>query len=194
MRKAFLGDAGQLVVIGAGFDTLAVRLAGEFPRATLIEIDHPATQRVKGVVLAGSGVRLVAADLSRRPLAEVLAELDGYDPRRHAVFVVEGLLMYLTDAEIATLFGAIRGTHQGALTIVFTVMEPTPDGRLAFHNATALTRWLLGRWSEPFRSALPKSGAAAFLQRFGLELEAVREPDPGHAQGENVMVARGRAA
>ena len=37
----------QVVIIGAGYDTLSLRLSSEQPRLTVIELDHPATQRVK---------------------------------------------------------------------------------------------------------------------------------------------------
>jgi methyltransferase (TIGR00027 family) len=197
-REARVGlarEGAQLVVIGAGFDTLAVRLAAELPGRRFFEIDHPATQAVKRAALAEAGVTLVSADLAHVPLGRVLCAMPGYDASAPTVFVVEGLLMYLVEAQVEALFRAIRGAHRGALRIVFTTMEPAPDGRLAFHNATALTRWLLSRWGEPFRSALPKAAAAGFLARAGFALEAVREPeDPRHAQGEIVMVASGAPA
>src|SRR5437879_4370389 len=41
----------QLVLLGAGFDCRASRLAGELPGGTVFEIDHPATQRRKREVL-----------------------------------------------------------------------------------------------------------------------------------------------
>jgi O-methyltransferase involved in polyketide biosynthesis len=56
LRKRYLEDAArdalnagvrQLVVFGAGFDTLALRLAGSFPDAEFFELDHPATQAIK---------------------------------------------------------------------------------------------------------------------------------------------------
>jgi Leucine carboxyl methyltransferase len=37
----------QVLVLGAGYDTLAHRLAGEFPHWTFYEVDHPATSKVK---------------------------------------------------------------------------------------------------------------------------------------------------
>src|SRR5258706_11942164 len=43
-RAALADGIGQLVVVGAGFDTLAARLAPEYPQAKFIELDHPATQ------------------------------------------------------------------------------------------------------------------------------------------------------
>ena len=63
LRKRFIEDtvraslaAGceQVVVVGAGFDTLAARLAAEFPQARFIEIDHPAIaelQRAPGTLV-----------------------------------------------------------------------------------------------------------------------------------------------
>jgi O-methyltransferase involved in polyketide biosynthesis len=102
--------------------------------------------------------------------------------------------MYLTPEQVRALFASIRGAHRGALRIVFTVMEPTPDGRSAFHNATALTRWLLGRWSEPFRSALARGDAARFLAPMGLRVEAVANLEGERlAVGEIVIAAEGRS-
>src|SRR5260370_17850604 len=47
VRAALTEACGQVVIIGAGFDTLALRLSREFPRVSFIEIDHPATQKYK---------------------------------------------------------------------------------------------------------------------------------------------------
>src|SRR5258708_33443467 len=47
VRAALTEACGQVVVIGAGFDTLALRLSREFPPVSFIEIDHPATQKHK---------------------------------------------------------------------------------------------------------------------------------------------------
>jgi O-methyltransferase involved in polyketide biosynthesis len=47
VRSALAEGCEQVVVMGAGFDTLALRLSREFPRASFIEIDHPATQASK---------------------------------------------------------------------------------------------------------------------------------------------------
>ncbi len=106
------------------------------------------------------------------------------------------------------VFRSIRASHRGRLRIVFTVMEPMRDGRFAFHNATALTRWLLSRWSEPFRSALRRDDAPRFLATHGLELTdaaadaALRERflapaglgDAALAVGEILMIADGAGA
>ncbi len=174
VRAALAAKHEQVVVVGAGFDTLALRLAPEVPAVRFVEIDHPATQAVKTVAAARGGgaanVHFTAADLARVPLGEALARAAAYRADAATTWIVEGLLMYLTDAQVSALFDAVASTQRGPARVVFTVMEPTADGRSAFHNATPLVRRLLARWSEPFRSSLRREDAPAFLERHGFRV------------------------
>jgi methyltransferase (TIGR00027 family) len=173
VRAALAGGCTQLVVVGAGFDTLAARLAREFPGARFIEVDHPATQRAKHLAVeARSNLEFIAADLSRTRLQDALAG-SGLRAQAASVFVVEGLLMYLDDAQIAALFAALGELQRGGGQVLFTVMEPAAGGGSAFHNATPLATGLLASWSEPFRSALAREDVAAFLAPFGLAPRAL---------------------
>ena len=187
LRKRFIEDtvraslaAGceQVVVVGAGFDTLAARLAAEFPQARFIEIDHPATQAAKRVAIDERGnLDFIAANLVEEGLQDALA---GGAYRRDApsVFVIEGLLMYLTDAQIAVLFAAIAELQRAPGTLVFTVMEPASDGHPRFHNATPLVTRLLSLWSEPFRSAMWREKAARLPEQFpGLRLRDLADSE-----------------
>ncbi|MEZ4587504.1 MAG: class I SAM-dependent methyltransferase [Gemmatimonadales bacterium] len=70
VRRAIAGGATQVVVIGAGFDSLAYRLHRERGDVAWWEVDRPATQRVKlaGLDRAGAPsptLGFVAADLGR---------------------------------------------------------------------------------------------------------------------------------
>lgn len=213
LRKRFIEDtvraslaAGceQVVVVGAGFDTLAARLAPAHPQARFIEIDHPATQRAKRRAIAQRhNLDFVAANLAEVRLQNALA---GGAYRRDApsVFVIEGLLMYLTDAQIAVLFAAIAELQRAPGTLVFTVMEPASDGRPRFHNATPLVTRLLSLWSEPFRSAMRRETLVRLAERFpGLRLRDLADSetlrarylapsgrqDLPLAKGETVLVA-----
>jgi methyltransferase (TIGR00027 family) len=187
LRKRFIEDsvraslaAGgrQVVVIGAGFDTLGARLAAEFPQARFIEIDHPATQAAKRLAIDERGnLDFIAADLAEVRLQDALA---GGAYRRDApsVFVIEGLLMYLTDAQIAALFAAIADLQRAPGAVVFTVMEPASDGRSRFHNATPLATRLLSLWSEPFRSAMRRETLLRLDERFpGLKLRDLADSE-----------------
>ena len=199
VRAALAEGCGQVVVVGAGFDTLASRLSTEFPGANFVEIDHPATQARKRDAMgnASANLHFIAADLSRIRLRDAFSAGSAFRPDVRSVFIIEGLLMYLGDAEVAGVFDALREVQRAGARVVFTVMEPTPDGRPAFHNATPLVRWLLSRWSEPFKSALRRDDAGRFLERFGFRLrdladaETLRARYLAPARLENLALARG---
>ena len=193
VRGALAGGCSQAVIVGAGFDTLALRLAPEFPEVLFVEIDHPATQRVKRAAVLESGfqarnLELVAADLAHRGLEDALAG-SGFRPGERSVFVLEGLLMYLADLEIAAIFGALGTLQSSGGRVVFTVMEPANDGRSRFHNATALVTGLLSLWQEPFKSALARGEAPQFLARFGYRMKDLAAAE--HLESKGLPLAEG---
>jgi len=214
-RKRFIEDEAvralgegftRMTVIGAGFDTLALRLAARgagAPEARFAEIDHPATQAVKRAALVAPPVawRAQAADLASVPLGQALAETwpEETEPSHAAPMLViaEGVLMYLDRARVEALFAALRPWGR-AQRLVFSFMEPAPDGRIAFHNATALTRGLLGAWGEPFTWGVRRDALADFLAPLGYRVSvlvpgadlAARAGLPlPHAIGETLCVA-----
>ena len=84
-RKAFcecqardsIGDSvTQVLVLGAGYDTMGWRLAPEFSGVHFFKIDHPASARLKARGIAERGQRknlhLIAEDLGERKLKDVL--------------------------------------------------------------------------------------------------------------------------
>jgi methyltransferase (TIGR00027 family) len=204
VRASLAAGCEQVVVVGAGFDTLAARLAPAYPRARFIEIDHPATQHAKRLALdERRNLHFVAANLAEERLQNALAG-GAYRRDASSVFVIEGLLMYLSDAQVATLFAAIAELQRAPGTLVFTVMEPASDGRPRFHNATPLVTGLLSLWSEPFRSAMRREAAVRLPERFpGFKLSALAAAEEFRelylapsgrqhlalARGETVLVA-----
>ena len=173
VRGAIARGCRRVVVIGAGYDTLAMRLAPVFPAVRFTEIDHPATQAVKRrAVAAPPNLEFVAADLARTPLPRA---------SEPALYIAEGLLMYLSAAEVDALFAAVNGE------IVFTVMEPL-GGRIAFHNATWLERALLALWKEPFTWALSREALGHFLAARGLRLREYADLAQAHPE---LRLARG---
>ena len=95
-------DAGirQVVVLGAGYDSRAWRLAR--PRVQFFEIDRPATQRDKRARAPGPGPRYVEAALGIDALDQVLPAA-GFAAGQLAVFTVEGLTMYLPERDAKEL-------------------------------------------------------------------------------------------
>src|SRR5688572_29058378 len=112
IRELIAAGGRQVVLLGAGYDARALRLP-ELSRATVFEVDHPATQRHKRQVLdrigATSPARYVTWDFETRAMAELPGELAaaGHDPTAPTITVWEGVTMYLTEPAIDSSLRAI---------------------------------------------------------------------------------------
>lgn len=173
-RKAVRNGAGQIVIVGGGFDTLAIRLHQEFPSVDFIEIDHPATQQIKRQTAevcnrVGDNMHFLPADLSCTSLEEELLTYEHYSESEKSFFICEGVLMYLQPEEIETLFSFIRN-HSGAhSSFVFTFMELDND-QICFRNSSALVEKWLSLRSEVFTWGIPRQEVRDFLASVGFDL------------------------
>lgn len=154
VRKGIEAGASQVLVLGAGYDTLGWRLAPEFAGVNFFEIDHPATARLKarGIEAMGSpaNLHLVAEDLGERRLADVLHADSTWDVAAPTVIVAEGLLMYLPPGVVGTLFGQCAAVSGDGSRIVFTYVGKRADGRPDAGPWTWLVLWLLKVSGEPW--------------------------------------------
>jgi methyltransferase (TIGR00027 family) len=178
VRAAVAAGAQQVVVLGAGYDTLAYRLHHVYPVVQWIEIDRAATQAVKRQVLTQKGrmaanMTLVPADFSRQSPAELLATLPAYQPDLPTTFIAEGLLMYLTGAEVGTLLQALHSQSNSNSSLTGTVLAPRSDGRLALQGASPLVGLALHMVGEPFRWGAGQAELPGFLQAQGFRLVEV---------------------
>lgn len=174
-RASIQAGIRQVVVLGAGFDALALTLHLEFPEVLFCEIDHPATQRVKRAILKGQrlpreNLRLVPADLSQQTLGSCLAACPEFDPEQSTLFVAEGLLMYLAPYEVESLFGGIRQCGGPGSRFAFTFLERQPDGRPGFRAASRGVGLWLHLQREPFRWGIDPRELTDFLVASGFRL------------------------
>ncbi|EGC31459.1 hypothetical protein DICPUDRAFT_50193 [Dictyostelium purpureum] len=107
----------QVVICGAGLDSRALRLP--IPKhASVFEIDLPQVIEFKKRVLEKSTqvikphsqckINHISGDIVKEGDRWISSLLDaGFNPAMHTLWVMEGLLMYLTEEEIGTLLGAV---------------------------------------------------------------------------------------
>lgn len=105
----------QIVMLGAGLDTRAARLARDGVR--FFEVDHPSTQAHKREEVARldgypvDNATYVACDFENQDFLDQLVGA-GFDPARPAVVVWEGVVPYLTEPAIrATASRIASGLH-----------------------------------------------------------------------------------
>ncbi len=134
-RKRWIGDhvaaaladgMGQLVIFGAGCDTLSMRLKDRLGGTPVFEIDRPEVIEFRRAVLADStdvaaNARLVPVDFERDDVAEGLAAA-GFDSNLPTVFVAEAVMEYLTDSEVDRLFAFVRGQAPAGSRYLFTFL------------------------------------------------------------------------
>lgn len=181
-RDALAAGCEQVVIFGAGFDTLALRLHKSFPASQFIEIDHPATQRAKTSRLRGTrsqaaNLHFFPLDLATQQLEERLPASGCYRTGVRTLFIAEGLLMYLAPGAVERLFAFARERAGADSRFAFTFMEPEAGGRIAFHNSTrAVDLWLRLR-GEPFKWGVSREQLGNFLAAlsFGVREVATSE-------------------
>jgi methyltransferase (TIGR00027 family) len=153
VRSALANGVAQVVILGAGFDSLSSELQREFSTAQFWEIDHPATQRHKVRVCSELGierVHFVAVDLSAAGLDREAFISSGLDPAKRTFWIAEGLLMYFPADVVSSLIKTLRTLSAPGSELAFTFMEKQTDGHIRFDSQTKLVTWWLRARGEPF--------------------------------------------
>jgi methyltransferase (TIGR00027 family) len=183
VRQGIGAGASQVLVLGAGYDTMGWRLAPEFRDVAFFEIDHPATAALKAKGIAALGQRpnlhLIAEDLGQRQLQDVLRANEIWDPTAATVFVAEGLLMYLAPAAVGALFEQCAAVSGAGSRMAFTYIGTRLDGRPDAGPWTGLVLWILKLSGEPWRWSTGPEELGPFLQENNWTLA----PDPVVSSG-----------
>ena len=168
VRTAISIGIKNVTIIGAGFDSLAWRLCQEFPEVNFLELDHPATQRIKREAFGeNSGVRFDTIDLTQANSDKHLLDLQISEP---GIVVAEGLTMYLPEERVSALLKNADSIAGPDGSIVFTFMDATCETGYGFkHENKLIARWLQNR-NEPFLWGIPKEELATFLKRADLKI------------------------
>lgn len=174
-----LGSVDAVVVLGAGMDTQAYRLArrSDIP---VFEVDLPvnierkkvAVQRAIGGVPAS--VHLVPLDFERDDLIDSLIGR-GYRPDARTFFIWEGVTQYLTEDAVRATFIALQGAPAGSRLVFTYVRKDFIDG-VNMYDATILYKRFRQR-QQVWRFGLDPDGVAEFVAEYGWRLVEQAGPD-----------------
>jgi methyltransferase (TIGR00027 family) len=171
VREGIGAGATQVLVLGAGYDTLGWRLAPEFPEVNFFEIDHPATARLKarGVETMGrqDNLKLIAEDLGKRKLVDVLNNHGSWDRDARTVFIAEGLVMYLPPEAVSELFLQCADLSGKGSRFAFSYIPSGDDGRPGVGRWTGLMLWLQKLIGEPWIWSIRPEELGPFLEESG---------------------------
>lgn len=162
-RTRFIDDAAaaalasgveQVVILGAGFDARAYRIAA-MARATVFEVDHPSTSAAKRAAVESvlgaipRHVHFVPIDFNAQPLPDTMSAA-GYDPSRRTLLLWEGVTNYLSEEAVDT---TLRWCARAAAvsTVIFTYIDrrvlDTPQAFAGTEKLFATLRSSSERWT-----------------------------------------------
>jgi len=157
----------QVVTGGAGYDGRAFRYAKRGVR--WFEVDHPATQadkleRIARLGLDAEHIRFVPADFTCAPVAGLLAGA-GLDAGRPALFLLEGVAVYLEQPVLERVLAAFRAVTVDGSPLAISVSVPSADP-----GARARFQARVAGLGEPARTVLSPQAAGDLLARGGWQV------------------------
>lgn len=208
LGQAVARGVRQVVVLGAGLDTFALRNPYVKEGLRVFEVDHPSTQAWKRSCLGLAKIDIpeslvfAPVDFERERLPDALKAV-GFDASKPAFFYWLGVVMYIERDAVDEVFRFVASVPDAE--IVFDYAEPLenwPPQRRAFIEALAARAAASG---EPWITYFDPAVLAAQLRELGFgEIEdlvpsAARsrilgEPPPasGNDAGMHLMRARKR--
>ena len=173
VRREVAAGTEQLVLLGAGFDCRAHRLA-ELAATTVLEVDRADTQREKrkrlaALSLPARDVRYVAVDFLRDDVATRLADA-GWRRDQRTLFVWEGVTNYLTAPAVRAVLTWMARAAPGSRVAFTYVHAGLLDGSERFAGGAHMLANVRAL-GEPWTFGLRPDEVAPFLVASGLTLE-----------------------
>jgi len=126
VRAAIARDVSQIVLLGAGLDTRAARLAQ--PGVRFFEVDQPASAADKRARLARlrgypiDAATYVDCDFAREDFLDRLVAR-GFDATRPAFFVWEGVTYYLPESAVRATLARLAGGCEARSVVAFDIVR-----------------------------------------------------------------------
>jgi methyltransferase (TIGR00027 family) len=161
----------QIVVLGAGFDTFAYRLAAP-AGLRLFEVDHPATQAEKrrrleaARVAEPANVVYVGCDFETQTFVGALAAA-GFDSHRPSFVFWLGVTAYLTHEAVYAALAAVAALRGGAEIVFDYVVPPETIGHDTARAAHADLARQVAAAGEPLRAYFDPPALRARLAALG---------------------------
>jgi methyltransferase (TIGR00027 family) len=131
VKSSVTDGFGQLVILGSGYDTRAYRIEGlkdikvfEVDRPEMIGVKKDKIKEIFGELPAH--VAYIPLDLDNDGMKKGLAKY-GYDPSLKTLFVLEGLIYYLTPGAVDSLLSFIVHNSKKGSAIVLDYGRVNPN-------------------------------------------------------------------
>jgi methyltransferase (TIGR00027 family) len=180
VRAEVAAGVGQLVLLGAGYDSRAYRMR-ELDDVRTFEVDHPVTSGLKRKRLEAifgevpRHVAYVEVDFTRDDLGERLAAA-GYADSEPSLFLLSGVAPYLPEEAVRETLGWVARQAPGSSIVFDYLWSEALEDPASFYGLRQLLR-RVAEIGEELRSGIPRGRTREYLAELGLELESDLGPD-----------------
>jgi methyltransferase (TIGR00027 family) len=177
LRKRFFAEqvrveiekgAQQVVILGAGIDPAGIQYATAYPQVQVWEIDRADLLSSEYDLQRPDNLHRITTDLTQPRWYQTLTNQLDWRCDVPTVFMAEGLLMYLTEKAVRSLFRSLKQLSPEQGSLYFGYLRSTASGRPSYGRHSWLVR--LGLWcvGEPLLWSLNPEQLDVFLQSEGL--------------------------
>ncbi len=160
----------QVVILGAGFDTRALRISG-IERTRVFEIDQPLTQAAKLERLQKvvdplpAYITFIPAYLNTEQLGEVL-QRNGYNEQGKTLFIWQGVIYFLKPEGVDTTLAFIANHSKTGSAVIFDYIynETLRDASQGYGKALARAGKMSG---EQYVFGIDRGQVGSFLSQRG---------------------------
>jgi methyltransferase (TIGR00027 family) len=166
LDEALRNKVGQVIILGAGFDSRGYRFADRLQNVRFFEVDYGPTQeykkrRVKEILgTLPKFVRYVPMDFTKDDLLTQLQKA-GYSEGAKSLFIWEGVTQYIPEASIKSTLDFVRDHSAAGSKVVF-------DYSLGSDSRINNPRSRFAAWGEPWIFGFPGDSAGEYVRRNGL--------------------------
>jgi methyltransferase (TIGR00027 family) len=174
LHKSIANGIEQLVILGAGYDTRAFRFAEVLDGIKVYEVDHPATQERKILLLKRklgtlpAHVTYVPIRFNSEDLVENLTAA-GYCKNVKTVFIWEGVTYYLTRQAVEKTLRDVTEASGSGSSIVFDYFPSSvADGSCLLKEAQNM-RAFFSQLDEEIKFGIEPRAIGDFLSAWGYD-------------------------
>jgi len=180
--KALAEHVPQVVILGAGYDTRALRYQERMEGTKIFELDTGVLQARKRKIFkqnkASTPANLIFCPITfgKTSIAEVLAGA-GYDSEKKTLFLWEGVTYYLTESSVLETLVFIKNNAGSGSELVFDYFYKSfIDGECDYFGAKTLSDTVT-QTGEPYLFGIEEGGLSQFIAEMGFDVVCRQMPE-----------------
>lgn len=182
LEDGLAGNLEQLVILGAGLDSMAYRFADQTKHIQMFEVDYPSTQVWKKERLAALGVNIpdnltfVTYDFENQTLMNALTE-GGVSQDKVTLFPWLGVQPYLTDDAIRSTLTSLAEFAPGSELVMDFVAPDYASGDDINAEGLDQLSQVVSTMGEPFKSRYTPEALCALMRECGFSEAKIHTSD-----------------